>query len=51
MEKMIFTKVFNIYGNGGHLGHVSWIIYIHFQPPILQIFPLNNFNSFPKSNA
>ena len=21
--------VFNIYGHGGHLGHVTWIIYIH----------------------
>ena len=22
-------RVFTIYGHGGHLGHVTWIIYIH----------------------
>ena len=22
-----FLKVFNIYGHGGHLGHVTWTIY------------------------
>ena len=25
-----FLKVFTIYGHGGHLGHVTWTIYIHF---------------------
>ena len=23
-------KVFTIYGHGGHLGHVTWTIYIYF---------------------
>ena len=27
-EKKIFEG-FTIYGHGGHLGHVTWIIYIH----------------------
>ena len=26
-------KVFTIYGHGGHLGHVTWTIYIHFCSP------------------
>ena len=25
--------VFTIYGHGGHLGHVTWTIYITFVPP------------------
>ena len=25
-----FFKVFTIYGHGGHLGHVTWTIYINF---------------------
>ena len=28
-----FIKVFTIYGRGGHLGHVTWIIYINFRSP------------------
>ena len=32
LEKNIF-KVFNIYGHGGHLGHVTWTIYINFPSP------------------
>ena len=28
-----FLKVFTIYGHGGHLGHVTWTIYITFVPP------------------
>ena len=27
-----FLKVFAIYSHGGHLGHVTWIIYINFFP-------------------
>ena len=27
LEKKI--RFFTIYGHGGHLGHVTWIIYIH----------------------
>ena len=26
-----FLKVFTIYGHSGHLGHVTWIIYINFR--------------------
>ena len=25
--------MFTIYGHGGHLGHVTWTIYINFRPP------------------
>ena len=28
-----FWKVFTIYGHGGHLGHVTWIIYKHIDDP------------------
>ena len=28
-----FLKVFTIYGHGGHLGHVTWIIYTNFRSP------------------
>ena len=28
-----FLKVFTIYGHGGHLGHVTWTIYINFLSP------------------
>ena len=30
-----FYKVFTINGHGGHLGHVTWIIYIHIGSPFL----------------
>ena len=30
-----FLKGFTIYGHGGHLGHVTWIIYIYIGYPIL----------------
>ena len=29
-----FLKVFIIYGHGGHLGHVTWTIYINFLSPL-----------------
>ena len=32
LEKRIF-KVFTINGHGGHLGHVTWTIYINFRSP------------------
>ena len=32
LEKRIF-KVFTIYGRGGHLGDVTWTIYINFHSP------------------
>ena len=28
-----FFKVFTIYGRGGHLGHLTWTIYINFGSP------------------
>ena len=28
-----FLKVFTIYGNGSHLGHVTWAIYTNFCSP------------------
>ena len=28
-----FLKVFIIYGHGGHLGYVTWTIYIYFRSP------------------
>ena len=30
-----FWIVFTIYGHGGHLGHLTWIIYIYSGYPIL----------------
>ena len=29
-----FLKVFIIYGHGGHLGNVTWTIYINFCSPL-----------------
>ena len=29
-----FFKVFSIYGHGGHLGHVTWTIYINLLSPL-----------------
>ena len=28
-----FLYIFNIYGHGGHLGHVTWTIYTNFRSP------------------
>ena len=30
-----FLRVYTIYGHGGHLGHVTLIIYIHIDSPFL----------------
>ena len=32
-----FLKVFAFYSHGGHLGHVTLTIYIHFHSPISRI--------------
>ena len=32
-----FLKVFAIYSHGGHLGHVTWTIYINFCSPFLSL--------------
>ena len=34
-EKDKFIKFFVIYSHGGHLGHVTWTIYINFHSPFL----------------
>ena len=31
------NKFFTIYGHGGHLGHVTWIIYIIFRSSFLRV--------------
>ena len=36
-EKKIFLMVFTVYGHGGHLGHVTWTIYINFRSPLLRM--------------
>ena len=35
LEKKIFLRVFTIYGHGSHLGHVTWISYLHIGSPFL----------------
>ena len=32
--------VFTIYGHGGHLGHVTWIIYKHIDSPFPLMLPI-----------
>ena len=36
-EKKIFIMFFTIYGCGGHLGHVTWTIYISFHSSFLRM--------------
>ena len=36
-----FLKVFTIYGHGGHLGHVTWTIYIIFRSPFPRRLHIN----------
>ena len=35
LEKEEYFRVFTIYGHGSHLGHVTWIIYVHIDYPFL----------------
>ena len=35
-----FLKVFAIYSHGGHLGHVTWTIYIHFCSSLLRMLDM-----------
>ena len=37
LKKKNISRVFTIYGHGGHLGHVTWIIYIHIGSDFLQM--------------
>ena len=32
-----FLRVFTIYGHGGHLGHVTWTLYINFLSPLPRV--------------
>ena len=36
-EKIFEGFYHNLYGHGGHLGHVTWIIYIHIGYPFLSM--------------
>ena len=36
-----FSKVFTIYGQGGHLGHVTWTIYANFRSPFPRRLQIN----------
>ena len=36
-EKKFFLRFLTIYGHGGHLGHVTWTIYINFSSPFLML--------------
>ena len=35
-----FLKVFALYSHGGHLGHVTWTIYVNFCSPLLRSLAL-----------
>ena len=37
-EEDFFKSLFFIYGHGGHLGHVTWTIYINFRSPFHKIW-------------
>ena len=40
ISPLVLEKIFEgfiPYGHGGHLGHVTWIIYIHTDSPILKM--------------
>ena len=36
-----FLRVFTIYGHGGHLGYVTWTIYINFRSPFPRWLHIN----------
>ena len=46
-EKKIFM-VFIIYGHGGHLGHVTWTIYINFRSPFLRMLHMKFVFDWPR---
>ena len=39
-EEEDFLKLFAIYSYGGHLGHVTWTIYINFRSPFLRLLQM-----------
>ena len=44
-----FLKVFAIYSHGGHLGHVTWPIYINFCSPFLRMLHMKLSFDWPSS--
>ena len=44
-----FLKVFAIYSHGGHLGHVTWTIYINFRSPFLRMLHMKFGFDWPSS--
>ena len=44
-----FLKVFIIYGFGGHLGHVTWIIYLYFHSPFILMLHIKFGFDWPSS--
>ena len=42
-------RFFTIYGHGGHLGHVSWTIYINFRSPFPRRFHIKFGFDWPSS--
>ena len=36
-----------MYGHGGHLGHVTWFIYIHIGYPFIQMLPIKVDSDWP----
>ena len=44
-----FFKVFTIYGHGGHLGHVTWTIYINFRSPFPRRLHIKFGHDWPSS--
>ena len=41
-EKKIFEgSFFTIYGHGGHLGHLTWFIYLYISYPVIQMLLYN----------
>ena len=43
------SRVFNIYGHGGHPGHVTWTIYINFRSPFLRVLHMKFGFDLPSS--
>ena len=43
----IFKGFYHIYGHGGHLGHVTWTIYINFRSPFPRRLHMKFGNNWP----
>ena len=44
-----FLRVFTIYGHGGHLGHVTWIMLINFHSLVFESFHTKFSSEWPSS--